>query len=295
VDHDTIGGLIVVLLGGWGVKKALAAGRAEQEKLDEVWRTAATRVRGEVQIEKGGLFRPPARRIVLRSGDTRILVETVTDVQLGGGRSTSTCVTAGPIEGLGDVSMRVAPRSAIGLGRVSKLLRLAEVATKNEAFDAQMRVHGSPVALVREMLDARLSKRVVELGEGFVITDASVVVAREGQPQDAGTIVAMVSFAEEIAARWAEMVEAPRALADALDLERVVGEPGVIGRGIRRGTEVTLEVRVGREALMTVASFEALSGKRVEITREGLAMDRDDMVRAVDAALESARPAGAYR
>lgn len=295
MDHDTIGGLIVVLLGGWGLKKALAAGRAEQEKQDELWSTAATRVRGEVIIGKGTFFRSPVRRIELRAGDTRIVAETVTESELGAGKTTSTCVTAGPIEGLGDLSMRVVPRGMIALGRVSKRLRLAEVATKQEGFDLQMRVHGSPAALVRELLDARLSRKILELGEGFAIADASIVVPREGVPQDAGTIVAMVRFVEEIAERWAEMVAMPRKLADALDLEHVEGKPGVIARGIRRGREVTLEVRVGRDALSTVVSFEAPSGEPVEVTRDGLVMDREEMIRAVDAALEAARPAGAYR
>lgn len=291
MDSETVGGLLVAVLGGAGIYKAFLAGRAEQERQDAVWSAAATRVRGELSITKGSFFRATQRSITLRTGDTRILVDTTMR-----GKVEYTRVTGGPVEGLRDLELRIEPRSAVGLGRFSKALRLAEVETRYESFDRQMVVQGSPPALVREMLDARLSNYILDVGEGFAITDACVVIAREGLPQDPAPIATMVSFVERIMARWMAMVEAPRAVAKALDLERVDHEPGIVARGLRRGRQVTLEVRTGEEMLSTVVSFDALSGERVEIAREGIEdIDCDELASALDAELEEDHAAGAYR
>lgn len=291
MDSETVGGLLVAILGGAGIYKAFLAGRAEQERQDAVWSAAATRVRGELTIIKGSFFRATVRSITLRTGDTRIVVDTTMS-----GKIEYTRVTGGPVEGLSDLELRISPRSAVGLGRFSKALRLAEVETRYESFDKQMVVQGSPAALVREMFDARLSNYILDVGEGFSITDACVVVAREGLPQDPAPVATMVSFVERIMSRWTAMVEAPRAVAKALDLEPVDREPGVVARGLRRGRQVTLEVRVGEEMLSTVVSFAALSGERIEIVREGIEdIDRVELASALDTALEEDHAAGAYR
>lgn len=295
MDWDAVGILVVAGLGGLGVQRAYAAGRSEQERHDAVWSAAASRMRGELDITKGTFFRAPTRRIDLRSGDLPIAVTSTTEREVRGGMVTHTIVTAGPLEALHEVDMRVVPRGLVALGRLSKRLRLAEVSTDDETFDARFRVHGSPAPVVREVLDASLRARILELDDGFQIAGGEIVVLREGLPQDPSTLVAMVAFVETIAARWTQMVAMPHALAAALDLEEVAREPGTIARGARRGRQVTLEVRVGAESLSTVAWFESLSGERVEIAREGLPRDREEMVRAVDAALDAEHAAGAYR
>ncbi|MBS2014315.1 MAG: hypothetical protein JST00_15620 [Deltaproteobacteria bacterium] len=295
MEWELVGTLIVAGLGALGVQRAYAAGRAEEERLDAVWSAAANRVRGELEVTKGTFFRDPVRRIQLRHGDVPIVVSTTRETALGGDKVSYTVVTAGPLEALHDVEMRVEPRGLIALGKVWKRLRLAEVATHDEPFDMEFRVHGSPAAVVRELLDVGLRGALSEVGEGFQISEGRIVVAREGVPRDPSIIVSIVTFVETIAARWARMVELPHTLAEALDLEEVEGEPGIIARGRRRGRTVTLEIRVGPERLSTVVWFESITGERVEVAREGLVSDREEMVRAVDAAIDAEHGAGAYR
>lgn len=156
--------------------------------------------------------------------------------------------------------VRVEPASLIG-----GVLRGAAFETGDASFDRAFRVSGRPSALLAELFDDRTIRLILGVGERFVVKHGALVVERPGETDDAELLVAMMEYTERLASRWYDVLRSPRRAVAGLglsSLDELAARPDglvPIARGIRRGREIMLSVRVGDAALSTVVEVGALA------------------------------------
>lgn len=250
--------ILVAVVGGGAVALRLLWSRGGDPESDEVWKNAARRVGGEVEITTSRFLRPTERRIRLAVDGVAILVRTDRR-RSGNSDAYYTHVSSGPLPSAGVTRIHCVRRDLVL--KLSKRLGLAPLLTGHPDFDDVVHVSGAPTSVVHAFLDGPTRRLVAESEGGFDLEDGRLFVEREGIPVEADSLVAMARFAERLVQRWCGLVRATARLAESLQLAPdetfAVGErSGLIARGVHRSRVTTLSLRVDGELALTVVAFE---------------------------------------
>jgi hypothetical protein len=272
---------VVVGAGVLALKVLLQSGRRAEDALaDETWASAARRVGGVVHITPGSLFTSASRTIEVTVEGVAIVADTLERRDWSKrGTMEYTRVRTGFVPGMRAVSLRVWPRGP--LSRVARSLGLSHVPTGDPEFDAVFSVTGSPRSVSAAFLDEATRRFLVGAAEGFESDDHTIRVEREGLPRQTSTLVDMIGFIQKLVQRWMTLGQGPAQVAEALGLEQegpldlAITSGSVVARGIRRGSAVTLALRIGEQQIATIVTSE------VNVAQDW-ALERDDAGTLVD-------------
>jgi hypothetical protein len=142
--------LVVALIGsGAAVLKMLFSSSGSREE-DEVWKLAARRVQGELDLAPGSWLKPAKRSIRLEARGVPLVVETYEE-RSGNTRVEYTRASSGALPGASGIRLVVSPRGL--LRKLSKGLGIGEIPTGDADFDAAFHVSAAPRGVAAVFLD----------------------------------------------------------------------------------------------------------------------------------------------
>ncbi len=274
---------VVALIGsGAAVLKMLLSSSSSREQ-DEVWKLAARRVQGELELAPGTWLKPAKRMISLDARGVALVLDTHEE-RSGNTRVEYTRVSSGVLPGGGGIRLVVSPRGL--LRKLTKGLGIGESATGDADFDAAFHVSAAPRGIAAVFLDRAMRAVVTQAETKLEIDGGTLTILVEGHPESAEPLVAMTRFAERIVERWVSLPHDATRVAERLGLVCEDGvdlvDKRVFARGLYRGHATSMTLVVDDDGARILVACEG-----VERAFDGLGSDPEEVVAALAAAVDA--------